>query len=81
MEKMRKLLSAALVLLLVQAAATAQDRQQVNTLYRAGMYREVLRLLDGQDSQEALAWKTLCTLQMRTDNGEPGEPRGAAGAL
>jgi tetratricopeptide (TPR) repeat protein len=70
MEKMRKLLSAALVLLLVQTAATAQDWQQVNTLYRAGMYREVLRLLDGQDSQEALAWKTLCTLQMRTDNAE-----------
>ena len=75
MEKMRKLLSAALVLLTVQTVATAQDWQQVNTLYRAGMYREVLRLLDGQDSQEALAWKTLCSLQMRTDNAE-AEARG-----
>ncbi|MBR4775066.1 MAG: tetratricopeptide repeat protein [Bacteroidales bacterium] len=65
---MRKLLMALLVLLLMQAGAAAQDWEQVGTLYRAGMYREVLRLLDGQDGQNAFAWKTLCALQMRTDN-------------
>ena len=68
MEKMRKLLSALLVLLLMQAGAKAQDWEQVSTLYRAGMYTEVLRLLDGQDGQDAWAWKTLCSLQMKTVN-------------
>ena len=68
MEKMRKLLSALLVLLFVQAGASAQDWGQISTLYRAGMYPEVLRLLDGQNGQDAWAWKTLCSLEMKTVN-------------
>lgn len=70
MEKMKKLLPAVAVLLLFCGGAKAQNWQQVNQLYQAGMYSEAVRLLGDDNSQDAQAYRALCALQMRTDNAQ-----------
>ena len=68
MEKMKKLLPAAVALLLFSAGAQAQNWQQVNNLYQAGMYAQAVRLLGTDASADAQAYRALCALGMRTDN-------------
>ena len=71
MEKMKKLLPAVAAVLLFSVAAPAQNWQQVNNLYQAGMYSEAVRLLGTNGTPDAQAMRALCALQMRTDNALP----------
>ena len=68
MEKMKKLLPAVVAVLLFGVGAQAQNWQQVQQLYNAGMYSEAVRLLGTDNSRDAQAYQALCALQMRTDN-------------
>ena len=68
MEKMKKLLPAVVAVLLFGVGAHAQNWQQVQQLYNAGMYSEAVRLLGTDGSRDAQAYRALCALQMRTDN-------------
>ncbi len=70
MQKMKKLLPAVAAVLLFQAGAGAQNWQQVHKLYHAGMYSEVVRLVENNPGQDADAYRALCALGMRTDNAE-----------
>ena len=44
----------------------AQDFGQVNDLYRAGMYSETLRLVQGNNSPMAEGYRALCALKLKT---------------
>ena len=70
MENMKKLLPAAVAVLLFCVGAQAQNWQQVNQLYKAGMYAETVRLLGTDESRDAQAYRALCALQMRTENAQ-----------
>ena len=71
MEKMKKLLPAVVTVLLFSMGAQAQNWQQVQQLYQAGMYSEAVRLLGTDGSGDAMAYKALCALKMRTQNAIP----------
>ncbi len=64
---MKKLLSAALAVLLMQAGAYAQNWHEVNKLYKAGMYSEAVQLLGNSTDQKADAYRALCALGMRSE--------------
>ena len=66
MEKMKKLLPAAVAALIFSWGARAQDWQQAGALYQGGMYSQLVQLLEGYDSPRAQAYKALCALQMQT---------------
>ena len=68
MQKMRKLLPAVAAVLLFQAGAGAQNWQQVQQLYSAGMYSEAVREIGNASGGDADAWRALCALQMQADN-------------
>ena len=64
---MKKLLAAAAALAMA-SNLFAQDWEQVKNLYRAGMYSETVRLVQGNRSPDAEGYRALCALQMRSDN-------------
>ncbi len=64
---MKKLLAACIALSLA-GGLYAQNWGQVQNLYRAGMYSETLRLVQGNSSPEAEGYRALCALQLRSDN-------------
>lgn len=68
MEKMKKLLPAVVAVLLFGVGAHAQNWQQIQQLYRAGMYSETVRLLGTDNSGDAQAYRALCALGMHSDN-------------
>ena len=77
MQKMKKLLTAALVFLLFTAGAGAQNLEHVQRLYEAGMYSEALRLIGPSNTPSANGFKALCALEMRS----PGARRQALAFL
>ena len=68
MEKMKKLLTAALSALVLAGAAQAQNMDQIQRLYNSGMYSEALRLTQQVKDPSAQGFRVLCELEMRTDN-------------
>ena len=70
MEKMKKLLSAVAAVLLLEAGAGAQDWQQVQRLYNAGMYSEAVRLIGTAAGGDADAWRALCALRMHSEGAQ-----------
>ncbi len=71
MEKMKKLLTAALSALVLAGAAQAQNMDQIQRLYNSGMYSEALRLTQQVKDPSAQGFRVLCELEMRTDNAHP----------
>ena len=68
MEKMKKVLVAASLALFLQAGLGAQNLQQIQRLYKAGMYSETMRLTEGATSPTIQGYRVLCALQMRSDD-------------
>lgn len=68
MEKMKKLLPALAAALLLGTGAQAQNWQQVNKLYKNGMYSEAVHLLGNAADPKADAYRTLCALGMRSQD-------------
>lgn len=64
---MKKLL-AAMAALILASSLSAQDWEQVKTLYQAGMYSETIRLIQGNNTPLAEGYRALCALQLRSDN-------------
>ena len=64
---MKKLLPALAAVLLVPAGVQAQNWQEVNKLYKAGMYSEAVQLLGNSTDQKADAYRALCALGMRSE--------------
>ena len=64
---MKKLLPALAAVLLAQAGAQAQNWQEVNKLYKSGMYSEAVQLLGNSTDQKADAYRALCALGMRSE--------------
>ena len=61
---MKRLLAAVSALALT-TLLHAQDWAQVNELYSAGLYSEVIRLVGNADSDTAEGYRALCALRMR----------------
>ena len=60
-----KRLLAAFAALLFTWGMTAQN---IEDLYRAGMYSEAMELLEGKSDPDSEAWRTLCALQLKLPN-------------
>ena len=58
---MKKLL-AAMAALILASSLSAQDWEQVKTLYQAGMYSETIRLIQGNNTPLAEGYRALCAL-------------------
>ncbi len=66
--RMKKTIAAAAVTLILSTWAHAQDWSQVRSLYDAGMYSEASAAVEEFSSPEAVGWRALCALAMRTDD-------------
>ena len=66
--RMKKTIAAAAVTLILSTWAHAQDWSLVRSLYDAGMYSEASAAVEEFSSPEAVGWRALCALAMRTDD-------------
>ena len=64
---MKKLVAVAAAIV-ITSGLYAQNWEQVKQLYRAGMYSETVRLVQGNNTPMAEGYRALCALQLKTDN-------------
>ena len=65
---MKKCIAALAATLIFSALTGARGLDKVQSLYRNGMYSQALVLLQEDNSPEALGWRALCELALKTDN-------------
>ena len=65
---MKKTVAAIAAVLIFCTGSYAQDWAKVQSLYKCGMYSQVISLLDNNDSPTAEGWRALCAIAMRTDD-------------
>ena len=66
--RMKKSIAAIAAVLIFCTGSYAQDWAKVQSLYKCGMYSQVVSLLDNEESPTAIGWRALCAVKMSTDD-------------